>query len=221
MGLIHRNLLFIKAPVFFIVHISYIHRCKTSWRGLKQKSSNKLESAVSKCNSSKAGFSVILIPSFSYVHCTVVTAWLSVFPMFMCFCCLKSVKRYSWCLFCRVIIVPWTLQFTEILLYTVLYSISIHFAGCWWIHSSIFWWRGPLWKWGTRTWQINLSTSDASHRRAIWENWVARESSGVSWTYPGECVRRFKLWTSKTNIARSCVNTVLLLLSRYSTLYKL
>ena len=30
---------------------------------------------------------------------TVARAWLSVFPMFMCFCYLKSVKRYSWCLF--------------------------------------------------------------------------------------------------------------------------
>lgn len=97
MGLIRKNLLFIKGPVFFILHVSYIHRCKTSWRGLEQKSSKKLESAVFKCNSSKAGFSITLIPSFCHVQWRCCLS--SVFPLFMCFCYLKSVKRYSWFLF--------------------------------------------------------------------------------------------------------------------------
>lgn len=172
MGLIRKNLLFIKGPVFFILHVSYIHRCKTSWRGLKQKSSKKLESAVSKCNSSKAGFSITLIPSFCHVQwrCCLIISVSTVYVVLLFEECKKVQLIFVFCIqFCTV---P-----------------AFYFAGCWWIRSCIFWWRGPLWQWGTRTWQINLSTSDASHRRAIWENWV-------SWTCLGECVRLFKLWTS-------------------------
>ena len=56
---------------------------------------------------------------------TVARAWLlSVFPMFMCFCYLKSIKRYSWCLF-FIIICALNLAFIEILLCTVLYSTCI------------------------------------------------------------------------------------------------